>query len=85
MMAAELADRVGLCSPVHAYIDVTDAGENLVCKLGLRTVPTHVLVDPSGSIVSVLARKQLPNGRTVEALVGNLLRDQRCIPCDTAK
>jgi hypothetical protein len=113
---------------VHAYIDVTDKGENLVSKLGLQTVPTHVLVDKSGQVrtaseppppsthsntstpmtlphtesgdapwralpipslwydtwmakkncphgllqlVSVLARKQLPDGPTVEALVTN--------------
>ena len=71
LKAAELAERVGLRTVVHAYIDVTDKGENLVCKLGLQTVPTHVLVDPSGQLVSVLARKQLPNGPAVEALVAN--------------
>ena len=68
-MAAELADRVGLVTPVHAYIDVTDKGENLVGKLGLQTVPTHVLVDASGQLLSVLARKKLPNASTVEALM----------------
>ena len=35
---------------LHAYIDVTDKGENLVCHLGLQTVPTHVLVDSSGQV-----------------------------------
>lgn len=70
-MAAELAERVGLCTAVHAYIDVTDKGENLVGKLGLQTVPTHVLVDSSGQLVSVLARKQLPDGPTVKALAGS--------------
>ena len=35
---------------MHAYIDVTDKGENLVGKLGLQTVPTHVLVDKSGQV-----------------------------------
>ena len=69
--AAELAERVGLRTAVHAYIDVTDNGENLVCKLGLRTVPTHVLVDSSGQLVSVLGGKQLPSGPAVEALVAN--------------
>lgn len=69
MKAAELAERVGLRTGVHAYIDVTDQGETLVCKLGLQTVPTHVLVDSSGKLVSVLGRKQLPDGPTVEALV----------------
>ena len=68
-MAAELAERVGMRTPVHAYVDVTDKGENLVGKLGLQTVPTHVLVDSSGKLVSVLARKQFPNGQAVEALV----------------
>ena len=70
-MAAESAERTGLRSAVHAYIDVTDKGENLVGKLGLQTVPTHVLVDSSGNLVSVLGRKQLPNGGTVETLVFN--------------
>ena len=80
--AAELAERVGLRTPVHTYIDVTDAGENLVCKLGLRTVPTHALVDSSGQLVSVLARGQLPNGQAVEALVGNPPPlAGLCIPC----
>jgi hypothetical protein len=54
---------------VHAYIDVSDNGDNLVCTLGLQTVPTHVLVDSAGQLVSVLARKQLPNASTVEALM----------------
>ena len=67
--AAELAERVGLRTPVHAYIDVADNGENLVGTLGLRTVPTHVLVNNTGQLVSVLARKQFPDGPTVEALV----------------
>ena len=67
--AAELADRTGMRTPVHAYIDVTDSGENLVGKLGLSTVPTHVLVDSSGQLVSVLARGKLPDARHVEALV----------------
>ena len=67
--AAELATATGLVTPTHAYIDVTDGGENLVKKLGLRTVPTHALVDPAGGLVSVLARKQLPDGPAVEALV----------------
>ena len=57
---------------VHAYIDVTDKGENLVGKLGLQTVPTHVLVDSSGQLMSVLARKN-PNGATVDALIGTCL------------
>ena len=70
-MAAESAERTGLRTAVHAYIDVTDKGENLVGKLGLQTVPTHVLVDSSGNLVSVLGRKQLPNGGTAEALVFN--------------
>ena len=56
LKAAEQAERAGMRSVVHAYIDVTDKGENLVCKLGLQTVPTHVLVDSSGHLVSVLAR-----------------------------
>ena len=72
MMAAELAKRVGLSTAVHAYIDVTDQGENLVRKLGLQTVPTHVLVGRSGELVSVLARKQLPDGPAVEALVASI-------------
>ena len=67
--AAELAERVGLRTAVHAYIDVTDNGENLVGTLGLQTVPTHVLVSETGQLVSVLARKQLPDGPAVEALV----------------
>ena len=71
LKAAELAERVGMRTPVHAYIDVTDRGENLVGRLGLQTVPTHVLVDPSGQLVSVLARKQFPDGPTVEALLNN--------------
>ena len=71
LKAAELAERCGLRTPVHAYIDVTDNGENLVCKLGLQTVPTHVLVDTSGQLVWVLARKQLPDGPMVEALVAD--------------
>jgi len=50
LKATELAERVGLRTPVHAYIDVTDKGENLVSKLGLQTVPTHVLVDKSGQV-----------------------------------
>ena len=54
--------------PVHAYIDVADMGEKLVGQLGLQTVPTHVLVDAGGKVVSVLARKQLPDGPMVEAL-----------------
>ena len=70
-MAAELAERVGLRTAVHAYIDVVDKGETLVGQLGLRTVPTHVLVGASGQLVSVLARKQLPDGPMVEALVAN--------------
>ena len=61
--------RVGLRTPVHAYIDVKDDGENLVGKLGLQTVPTHVLVDSSGQLISVLARKQLPDDTTVSALM----------------
>ena len=71
MMAAELAERVGLRTAVHAYIDVVDKGDTLVGQLGLRTVPTHVLVGASGQLVSVLARKQLPDGPMVEALVAN--------------
>jgi hypothetical protein len=71
LKAAELAERVGLRTVVHAYIDVTDEGENLVGKLGLQTVPTHVLVDSSGQLVSVLARTQLPDASTVEVLVTN--------------
>ena len=50
LKAAEQAARVGLRTAVHVYIDVTDNGENLVCKLGLQTVPTHVLVDSSGQV-----------------------------------
>ena len=69
MMATEQAERVGMRTPMHAYIDVTDKGENLVGKLGLQTVPIHVLVDSSGQLVSVLAKKQLPDRRTVEALM----------------
>ena len=87
-MAAELADRVGLRTPVHAYVDVTDKGENLVSKLGLQTVPTHVLVDSSGKLVSVLARKQFPNRQAVEALVATSCeRDEEgfCIPCTPSK
>jgi hypothetical protein len=67
-MAAELAERVGMRTVVHAYIDVTDKGENLVGKLGLKTVPTHVLVSSTGQLVSTLHGKQLPDGPTVEAL-----------------
>ena len=70
LKGTESAERNGMHTPVHAYIDVTDNGENLVGKLGLQTVPTHVLVDSSGQLMSVLARKQLPNGPTVEALLG---------------
>ena len=81
-MAAELAERVGLRTPVHAYVDVTDKGENLVSKLGLQTVPTHVLVDSSGKLVSVLARKQFPNRQAVEALVA---KEGFCIPCTPSK
>jgi hypothetical protein len=87
-MAAELAERVGLRTPVHAYVDVTDKGENLVSKLGLQTVPTHVLVDSSGKLVSVLARKQFPNRQAVEALVATSCeRDEVgfCIPCTPSK
>ena len=87
-MAAELAERVGLRTPVHAYVDVTDKGENLVAKLGLQTVPTHVLVDSSGKLVSVLARKQFPNRQAVEALVATSCeRDEEgfCIPCTPSK
>ena len=87
-MAAELAERVGMRTPVHAYVDVTDKGENLVGKLGLQTVPTHVLVDSSGKLVSVLARKQFPNGQAVEALVATSCeRDEEgfCIPCTPSK
>ena len=87
-MAAELAERVGLRTPVHAYVDVTDKGENLVSKLGLQTVPTHVMVDSSGKLVSVLARKQFPNRQAVEALVATSCeRDEEgfCIPCTPSK
>ena len=87
-MAAELAERVGLRTPVHAYVDVTDKGENLVSKLGLQTVPTHVLMDSSGKLVSVLARKQFPNRQAVEALVATSCeRDEEgfCIPCTPSK
>jgi hypothetical protein len=56
---------------MHAYINVTDNGENLVGTLGLQTVPTHVLVDKTGKLLSVLRKKQLPDGSTVEALVAN--------------
>ena len=87
-MAAELAERVGLRTPVHAYVDVTDKGENLVSKLGLQTVPTHVLVDSSGKLVSVLARKQFPNRQAVEALVATSCeRDEEgfCIPRTPSK
>lgn len=87
-MATELAERVGLRTPVHAYVDVTDKGENLVSKLGLQTVPTHVLVDSSGKLVSVLARKQFPNRQAVEALVATSCeRDEEgfCIPCTPSK
>ena len=77
-MANELAAQTGLglasrgrsSVVVHGYVDVTDQGENLVGRLGLQTVPTHVLVDAAGRLVSVLARKQFPNGGTVEALTG---------------
>lgn len=71
LKAAELAERVGLRTAVHGYIDVTDEGENLVCKLGLRTVPTHVMVDASGHLVSVIGGKQLPGELAVEALLAN--------------
>ena len=66
----------------------TDKGENLVSKLGLQTVPTHVLVDSSGKLVSVLARKQFPNRQAVEALVATSCeRDEEgfCIPCTPSK
>jgi hypothetical protein len=81
-----MAERVGLRTVVHAYIDVIDSGENLVGKLGLQTVPTHVLVDSAGKLVSVLARKQFPDGPTVEALVTNADEDyygdiEACQPC----
>jgi len=72
-MAKELAERTGLGSSdvvVHAYVDVKDQGENLVGKLGLSTVPTHVLVDSFGRLLSVLARKQFPDERTMETLTG---------------
>ena len=72
-MARELAERTGLGSSnivVHAYVDVTDRGENLVRQLGLATVPTHVLVDSVGRIQSVLARRQFPNERTIQELTG---------------
>jgi len=84
VMAMDIADRTGLGlsttssstntsnnkkNVVHAYVDVKDQGENLVGILGLQTVPTHVLVDSDGKVVSVLARKQFPNGRTVESLI----------------
>ena len=36
MMAAELAERVGLRTAVHAYIDVVDKGETLVGQLGFE-------------------------------------------------
>ena len=57
-------------------------------KLGLQTVPTHVLVDSSGKLVSVLARKQFPNRQAVEALVATSCeRDEEgfCIPCTPSK
>lgn len=51
MMAAELDDRVGGMEHVsHLVVDVTDDGSLLVDKLGLCTVPTHVLVDSSGKV-----------------------------------
>jgi len=84
-MANELAGRTGLglesrsSVVVHGYVDVTDRGENLVGRLGLQTVPTHVLVDASGRLVSVLARKQFPNESTVEALTGFCLTGV-CMP-----
>ena len=56
-------------TPVHVYINVTDMGENLVGTLGLQTVPQHVLVSPSGQLISTLARKKLPDRRSVEALM----------------
>ena len=64
-----MAKRVGLRDALHTYIDVTDNGKNLVGTLGLHTVPTHVLVDPNGKLVSVLRKKQFPDESTVEALV----------------
>lgn len=70
-MAKDLAERVGLRTPLHAYIDVTDDGENMVGRLGLQTVPTHVLVDSSGKLLSVLARKHLPDDATVSALMAS--------------
>jgi len=84
LKAAEQAERVGMRTPVHAYIDVTDNGENLVGKLGLQTVPTHVLVDSDGQLVSVLARNQHPDGQTVEALMALVADGDEfagCEPC----
>ena len=82
LKATELAERVGLQTPVHAYVDVTDKGDHLVAKLGLQTLPTHVLVDSLGQVVSVLARKELPTGLAVEALVAAPpARAPVCVPC----
>lgn len=66
--AAEQADRAGMRTPAHAYVDVEDGGKRIVRELGLRTVPTHALVDERGRLVRVLAKKQLPDGKMVEAL-----------------
>ena len=71
LKAAEMAERVGLRNALHTYIDVTDNGKNLVDTLGLHTVPTHLLVDRKGKLVSVLRKKQFPDESTVDALVTN--------------
>lgn len=69
LKAAEQATRVGMCTPVHTFVDVEDGGARLVRELGLRTVPTHALVDAAGELVAVLRKKELPDGRMVEALM----------------
>lgn len=68
-MAAELEDCVGgMGSLNHMYLEVDDGGDHIVGSLGLCTVPTHVLVGPTGEVVTVLKRGQLPTSNTVEWL-----------------
>ena len=69
MMARAQAQRAGMRTPVHAWIDVNDRGDNLVRRLGLSTVPTHALVGASGQLLCTLGRKQLPRRAMVEALL----------------
>jgi len=70
--ATEQAARVGMSTPTHAFVDVEDGGGRLVRELGLRTVPTHALVDAAGELVAVLRKKELPDGRMVEDLMNGM-------------